>query len=109
MAPKNKRRAPAVSSATEPETLRDNLGDALTELHQLLELAPDEATEEQLRRQRRIYFALWEEVIKRKIDQTTASYREAIEGLQAATNAARDAKADIEKLAAAIKQVDAAA
>ncbi len=108
MAPKKKSRA-AVPPPAQPEPLRENLGEALNEIHQLIELAPDEETEAKLRQQRRIYFALWEAVIKQQIDQTTPAYREALKSLQAATNAAQEAKVNIEKLAAVIKKTGAAA
>jgi hypothetical protein len=109
MASKQKPRANATSPATDSETLRGNLGDAVNELHKLIELAPDEQTEEALRRQRQIYFKLWEAVIKQEIDRTTPLYRDAIKSLKAAAKAATDASADIKKVAAAINKAVAAA
>ena len=107
MATKNKPQDAVVAS--DSDTLRGSLSDAVNEIHKLIELAPDEETEELLRRQRRIYFALWEEVIKQEIDRTTPLYRDAIESLQAAESAANDAKADIRKVADAINKAAAAA
>ena len=108
MAPKKKVRA-GVAPPPQPEPLRENLGEALNEIHHLIEVAPDEETEAKLREQRRIYFALWEAVLKQKIDQTTPAYLEALKSLRAATTAAQEAKMNIEKLAAAIKKTGAAA
>jgi hypothetical protein len=109
MAPPKKPQAVAALPAVDSDTLRGTLSDAVNELHKLIELAPDEETEEALRRQRAVYFALWEEVIRQKIDQMTPDYRDAIKSLHAATQAAAEAKADIDKVAAALKKAATAA
>jgi hypothetical protein len=91
------------------ETLRGNLSDTVNELNKLLRLTHDPDMEAKLRRLRRIYFALWEEVIRQDIDNRTPEFKDAIESLQVAHAAILEAKEDIETVANAINRAVAAA
>lgn len=109
MPKKTQTRSGGLPAADDPTTLRQALSDVVNDIHKLIELAPDEETEELLRRQRRIYFALWEEVIKQELDRNTPLYRDALESLKAAGAAAQQAKADLAQVADAINKAVAAA
>lgn len=91
------------------ETLRGNISDTVNELNKLLLKTTDPEEEGKLRNLRRIYFALWEEVIKQEIDSKTGEFREAIDSLKVARDAAIKAKEDLEKIAEAIDKAVAAA
>jgi hypothetical protein len=91
------------------ETIRGTLSDTVNELNKLLLLTTDPAEEKRLRELRRIYFALWEEVIKQTIDQMTTQYRDAIEALKIATAKAEEAQEDLSKVADAINKAVVAA
>jgi hypothetical protein len=91
------------------ETLRGNISDTVNELNKLLRKTTDPEEEEKLRKLRRIYFALWEEVIKQEIDSKTHEFKEAIDSLKAAYDAAVEAKEDLAKIAEAINKAVAAA
>jgi hypothetical protein len=90
-------------------TLRSSISDAVNELNKLLLVTQDPEEESRIRRLRRIYFALWEEVIQQIIDNRTAQFKDAIEQLTAATKAAVDAQADIKKVSEAINKAVSAA
>ena len=104
-----KKLAKSTTVLDEAETLRRHISDTVNEIHKLIELAPDEQTEESLRRLRRAYFELWETVIKKEIDRTTPQYEKAVESLKEAQQAAAEAKKDIQKVAGAIKKAVSAA
>lgn len=91
------------------ETLRGNISDTVNELNKLLIKTTDPEEEEKLRKLRGIYFALWEEVIKQEIDSKTQEFKEAIDSLRAARDAAIQAKENLEKIAEAIDKAVAAA
>jgi hypothetical protein len=61
------------------ETLRANISDAVNELNKLLRKTTDPEEEQRIRKLRRIYFALWEEVIEQEIDSRTPEFKEAID------------------------------
>lgn len=84
------------------DTLRTGLSDAVNELNKLLRATQDPDSEARIRRLRRIYFALWEEVIRQDIDSQTLEFKDAIGQLAAAQEAASEAKKDAEKVAKAI-------
>ena len=91
------------------ETLRGNISDTVNELNKLLVKTTDPEEEQKIRKLRRIYFALWEEVIKQEIDSKTQEFKEAIDSLKVAHDAAVQAKKDIEKVAEAINRAVSAA
>ena len=91
------------------ETLRGNISDTVNELNKLLLRTTDPEEEERLRKLRGIYFALWEEVIKQEIDKRTHEFREAIDSLKAAHDAAVQAREDLQKVAEAINRAESAA
>ena len=91
------------------ETLRENIRDTLNELNKLLRKTTDPEEEEKLRKLRGIYFALWEEVIKQEIDNRTQEFKEAIDSLKVAYDAAVQAKEDLQKVAEAIDRAVSAA
>ena len=90
-------------------TLRGTLGDAINELNKLLLKTSDPVEEKKIRKLRRIYFALFEEVIKQEIKRGTQEFKEAIDALEIARKEAVEAKKDIAKIAEAIKKAAAAA
>jgi hypothetical protein len=90
-------------------TLRGTLGDAINELNKLLLKTSDPEEEKKIRKLRRIYFALFEEVIKQEIKSGTREFKEAIDALEIAREEAVEAKKDIAKIAEAIKKAVAAA
>ena len=90
-------------------TLRTNISDAVNELNKLLRQTRDPEEESKLRRLRRFYFALWEEVIKQEIDSSTPDFKDAIEELGLAHKAALAAKEDVQKVADAINRAVSAA
>lgn len=91
------------------ETLRANIGDAVNELNKLLRKTTDAEEEQRIRKLRRIYFALWEEVIEQEIDSRTPEFEQAIDSLKLARDAAVEAKEDLEKIPEAINRAVAAA
>jgi hypothetical protein len=91
------------------ETLRGNISDTVNELNKLLRETTDPEEEQKIRKLRRIYFALWEEVIEQEIDSRTPEFKEAIDSLKIARDAAIEAKEDIQKVAEAIDQAVSAA
>ena len=90
-------------------TLRTGLSDAVNELNKLLRATKDPDMEARIRKLRRIYFALWEEVIRQDIDNQTHEFKDAIEQLSAAHKAVLEAKKDVEKVAKAINTAVSAA
>ena len=91
------------------ETLRGTISDTVNELNKLLKKTTDPEEEEKLRKLRGIYFKLWEEVIKREIDNRTQEFKEAIDSLKVARDAAVQAKEDLQKVAEAIDRAVSAA
>ncbi len=90
-------------------TLRTELSDAVNELNKLLRITKDPNLEARIRKLRRIYFALWEEVIRQDIDNQAHEFKDAIEQLSAAQKAVLEAKKDVEKVAKAINTAVSAA
>jgi hypothetical protein len=90
-------------------TLRSGISDAVNELNKLLLNTRDPEAEAQLRKLRRIFFALWEEVIRQIIDNQTYEYKEALEALSIAENYLKKARSDIEEIADAINKAVLAA
>jgi hypothetical protein len=91
------------------ETLHGNISDTVNELNKLLRETTDPEEEQKIRKLRRIYFALWEEVIEQEIDSRTPEFKEAIDSLKIARDAAIEAKEDIQKVAEAIDRAVSAA
>ncbi len=91
------------------DTLRTGLSDAVNELNKLLRTTNDVDLEARIRRLRRIYFALWEEVIRQDIDNDTHEFKGAIDQLAAAQKTASDAKNNVENVAKAINAAVSAA
>jgi hypothetical protein len=91
------------------ETLHGNISDTVNELNKLLRETTDAEEEQKIRKLRRIYFALWEEVIEQEIDSRTPEFKEAIDSLKIARDAAIEAKEDIQKVAEAIDRAVSAA
>lgn len=91
------------------ETIRANLANAVNDLNKLIPIEPDPAQRERLRRVRRAYFALFEEVIKQVIDRNSVEFEDSIEELQLAQKTLRTAKGDIEGIAEAIRRAVIAA
>lgn len=91
------------------ETLREGISDTVNELNKLIRLAVDPVQETRLRQLRRIYYLLWEEVIRKEIDRNTADYQAALTSLQQAHETIETAKRDIAKIAEAIDTAVAAA
>ena len=91
------------------ETLRGNISDTVNELNKLLLKTTDPEEEGKIGKLRRIYFSLWEEVIKQDIDSRTHEFKEAIDSLKVAHDAAVQAKEDIAKIAEAINRAVSAA
>jgi len=91
------------------ETLRGTISDTVNELNKLLREITDPGEEQKIRKLRRIYFALWEEVIEQEIDSRTPEFKEAIDSLKIARDAAIEAKEDIQKVAEAIDRAVSAA
>ena len=91
------------------ETLRGTISDTVNELNKLLLKTTDPEEEKKIRQLRRIYFALWEEVIKQEIDNRTPDFKEAIDSLKVAHDAAVQAKEDLQKISEAINRAVAAA
>ena len=90
-------------------TLRSGISDAVNELNKMLRDTRDPDLEARIRRLRRIYFALWEEVIRQDIDNRTHEFKDAIEQLAAAQKAASEARNDAERVAKAINAAVSAA
>ncbi|GBC60417.1 hypothetical protein DENIS_1369 [Desulfonema ishimotonii] len=90
-------------------TLRSSISDTVNDINKLLIRTRDPEHEKRLRRLRRIYFALWEEVIRQEIASNTHEFKEAIEALEEADAAVEAAKQDMENIVKAInKSVSAA-
>lgn len=92
-------------SPVDTETLSQHISAVLDGIHQLLESAPDDQTEEILRKQRSFYLAFLEKLTQHAIDQNTLVYLDAIESLKVASKAAADAKRNINMIADAINKV----
>lgn len=90
-------------------SLRGLLSDAVNELNKLLLATRNPDEESKIRKLTRIYFALWEEVIKQELDRSTKAFKDAIEELKQSKEATEEAKKDIEKIATAINRAVAAA
>jgi hypothetical protein len=90
------------------ETLRGNISDTVNELNKLLLKTTDSEEEKELRKLRKIYFALWEEVIKQEIDNRTPEFKEAVDSLKAAHDAAVQAKEELQKIPEVINRAVAA-
>lgn len=90
-------------------TLRTTLSDTVNELNKLLLASNDPAEIDSIRKLRRLYMALYDEVIEQQIQNNTPEFSQAIAELQAAEAACRDAVADLKKTAAAISKVVSAA
>lgn len=90
-------------------TLRSGISDTVNILNKLLlqTLAPDEET--RLKKLRRIYFALWEEVIEQELDNQTPEFIEALEALSVAEQELDNARSDIGRINEAIHQTSLAA
>lgn len=91
------------------ETLRSGISDTVNDLNKLLRNTTDTDSEAKLRKLRRIYFALWEEVIKQEIDNRTHEFKDAIESLKVADNTIEEALKDIAKTAESINKAVTAA
>lgn len=91
------------------ETLRKNLVDTINELNKLLHEAISEEEKNQIRKKRRLYFTLLEEVIDQEIPASTDGFDDAIAALQDATKKAKEAKNDLSKVAGTIQKVADAA
>jgi uncharacterized coiled-coil DUF342 family protein len=85
------------------KTLRGGISDLVNELNKLRNNIGDPAQQEEIQKTLRVLFTLWDEVIRQEINKNTAKYASAIESLEAATTSAKEAIADIGKVAAAIK------
>jgi len=83
-------------------TLRTCISDAVNELNKLLLTTQEPELEARIRRIRRIYFALWEEVIRQQINSLTPEFKDAIEQLDLAEKAASEAQKDVQEVAKAI-------
>lgn len=90
-------------------TLRGSIADAINEVNKLLSKTSDPEEQKKIRKLRKIYFALFEEVIKKEIKRGTQEFKEAIDALEIARKEAVEAKKDIAKIAEAIKKAVAAA
>ncbi len=91
------------------ETLRENISNTINELNKLLMKTTNSEEENKLRKLRRIYFDLFEDVIKKELDNKTSEFKDAIDALKIAKNEAVEAKKDIEKIANAINKAVSAA
>ncbi len=90
-------------------TIRGSIADAINELNKLLLKTSDPGEQKKIRKLRKIYIALFEEVIKQEIKRGTQEFKEAIEALDNARKEAIEAKKNIDKIAEAIKKAVAAA
>lgn len=91
------------------ETLRSNIVDTINELNKLIHKNISDEEKNIIRKRRRLYFALLEEVIVQEIPKSTEGFDEAIEALQAATKSINETKDDLEKISDSIKKVSEAA
>ncbi len=91
------------------ETLRGKISDTVNNLNKLLRMTTDTELEARLRKLRRIYFALWEEVIEQILDNNTSEFKDAIESLTLADKTIQEAFKDIAKTTNAINKLAAAA
>jgi hypothetical protein len=90
-------------------TLRSGISDTVNVLNKFLLKTLDPAEESRLRKLRRIYFALWEEVIKQEIDNRSSDFKDALEALSIAEKYLEKAKSDIAEIADAINKAVIAA
>lgn len=90
-------------------TLRSGISDTLNELNKLLLKALDPDEEARIRKLRRTYFTLLEEVINQEIDNRTPDFKDAIEALSIAEQFIVKSKSDIEEVAEAINKAVIAA
>ncbi len=91
------------------DTLRRWISDTVNELNKLLRMTTDVDEEKRLRRLIRIYFALWEEVIKQDIDNGSYKFKDAIEALKQACSTIEKVSKDIAQIADAINKAVSAA
>ena len=91
------------------ETLREGISDTVNELNKLIRITQDPEQITKLRNLRRIYFMIWEEVIKQDIDKNTAEYKEALDSLDHAHQTIESAMQDIAKISASIDMAVTAA
>jgi hypothetical protein len=91
------------------ETIRANLADTVNELNKLLLKALDPDQEREIRSLRRLYFALFEDVIRLEIDSRTLEFQDAIEALKLAHSSAVAAREDLDRVAEAINRAALAA
>lgn len=90
-------------------TLRSGISDTVNVLNKLLLKTLDPQEEAIIRKLRRIYFALWEEVIKQEINNKTPAFKDAVEALTIAEQYLEKAQSDIEEIADAINKAVLAA
>lgn len=90
-------------------TLRSGISDTVNVLNKLLLETIDPEKEARIRKLIRIFFTLWEEVIKQEIDNSTYEFKDAIEALSIAEQYLEKAKSDIEKIADGINKAVIAA
>lgn len=90
-------------------TLRSGISDTVNVLNKLLLNTLDPEEEARIRKLRRIYFSLWEEVIKQDINNKTSEFKDAVEALSIAEQYLEKAKTDIEEVAESINKAVLAA
>ncbi len=90
-------------------TLRGSIADAINEVNKLLLKTSDPEEQRKIRKLRKIYVALFEEVIKQEIERGTQEFKEAIDALEIARKEAVEAKKDIARIAEVFKKAVAAA
>ena len=90
-------------------TLRSSISDTVNTLNKLLLQTHTPEAEARLRKLRRIYFALWEEVIEQEIDHQTSEFSDALEALSQADHALEAARSDMSKVNDAINHATVAA
>lgn len=89
-------------------TLRGGISDTVNEINKLLLKTQDPEEEKKLRDLRRMYFDLWQRTIRTEIDNRTSEFTDAIRSLNAAHDAAVEAKEKTEKIALAIDRATSA-
>jgi DNA-binding transcriptional regulator GbsR (MarR family) len=91
------------------KTLRESIVNTINELNKLMLKTKDPDEEKKIRKLRKIYFSLLEEVIEQKIKRNTAEFKTALESLEMAYKEAKAAKKDINKIKTAIDKAVSAA
>ena len=89
------------------EAVKENVNRMLEELYELLLVTKDKEELKRLRDLRRGYFKTLETITRHEIDEATLEFREIIESLDSAGQAAHQAKKDVEKVAHAIERAAA--